>query len=258
MPMDPNACIGGCNARYRRAHRAFEAELRTYIDAVVAWRDYVKTTPPEEWEGDQAKEPVKPEEPTVRPWLGEPVWCGTCTAARRQELAELDDIASIYAARSDGHREPSQEGRVSGSSETPSLSPMVDDLDELESWLREWRATHSRIDTPARQGYLASAITTGTAWLLVRAEHILARPEYGAEFGRELHQWHTRLTAASKTSIAVHRKPLRCDTCHMMRLEHRDGDDSVRCATPGCGRVLRLDEYDALVEKASASIRRAS
>src|SRR5690606_36087989 len=41
-----------------------------------------------------------------------------------------------------------------------------------------WRAVYSGTQTPARQGLLANAITTGVAWLLARCEAILARPEF--------------------------------------------------------------------------------
>lgn len=245
MPIDQNACPGACNAKVRREHRTYDEEIRAYDKALA------------DWDGTPETEPVRPQPPRTLYWLGDPVWCVTDTATLRQELAELDDLAALAAARSDGHREPTREGRVSGTTTPPSPSPTVEDLDELESWLREWRATYAGTETPARQGFLATAVTTNVAWLLARAERILARPEYGADFGREIHAWHTRLAQASKTSIQVQRKPLRCPRCHLLRLEHRDGDDSVRCASPGCGRVIRLDEYDAMVEHA-ATTRRAS
>src|SRR5690606_31983103 len=75
-------------------------------------------------------------------------------------------------------------------------------------------------------------------------------PSSGVDFGRELHAWHHRLAAAARATTTIHRKPLRCPACHMFRLEHRDGDDVVRCANPGCGFELGLGEYEALVEQA--------
>lgn len=238
--MSDQICPGPCNGRFRRESAAYEQDLAAHHEAVRRW---------DAGEDPADTPPVEPEPPRGNPWYGNPVWCGVCLATIRQELAELDDLASIYAARSDGHRETTSEGRVSGTHNPPSLSPVVEDLDELEGWLRAWRAVYSNAETQARQGYLASSITTNVCWLLTRAEHILARHEYGEDFGRETRSWHSRLAMASKASVVVHRKPLRCPRCDMLRLEYRDGEDSVTCANPDCRRVLRLAEYDALVEQ---------
>lgn len=231
-------CPGPCNTHYRHAYRAYQEQMRAHEQALIAW------------DGTPGTAPVPPEPPTIRPWLGDPIWCRRCTTTLRQELAELDDLASLYAARVDGHKEISLHAPITGTPTLASPSPAVEDLDELERWLRDWRAVYSGTQTPARQGLLANAITTGVAWLLARCEAILARPEFGVDFGRELHAWHHRLAAAARATTTIHRKPLRCPACHMLRLEHRDGDDVVRCANPGCGFELGLGEYEALVEQA--------
>lgn len=235
--MSEQICIGRCNSRFRRLMDDYEKALTAYHRDVERWQA-----------GDDIPEPERPEEPRVRPWYGSPTWCGTCAAEIRKSLAELDDLAALSFAASDGHREPTLEGHVSGSANPPSLPSAVDDIDELESWLRDWKATATGNDSWARQGGLATAVTTGVAWLLFHLDAILAR-EFAADFGKEVLDWHHRLSRSAKAGVEVQRKSLRCPSCRMATLEWKVGEDRVRCAARDCQRALTLEEYDAEVEK---------
>ncbi|MCW2768170.1 MAG: hypothetical protein JWO11_4129 [Nocardioides sp.] len=239
MPIDPRACPGACNARARREHRVYDEALRTFEQELADWR--VPLTLPDA---------VAPEPPRVTPWYGNPVWCGTDLAARRQELAELDDLACLVVRDADGHRGQHGEARVSGTPVSGSPSPTLDDVDELDSWLRDWQATWTRTDTLARRGHIADSVNRGVSWLLAsgRCDRILQHPQVGADFGREIHAWHTRLSRESKSDIRVHRKPLRCDKCGCLSLEWPEGSDRVTCARRDCQRILTLVEYEALVD----------
>lgn len=237
MPIDPRACPGACNARARREHRAYDETLRAHEQALAEWR--IPLALPIT---------VAPELPRIATWYGDPVWCGTDLAARRQELAELDDLACLVVRDADGHRGANGEARVSGSPAPGSPSPTLDDVDELDSWLRSWQATWTGTDTLARRGHIADSVTRGVSWLLGRADRVLQHADVGADFGREVHAWHTRLSRGSKSDIRVHRKPLRCDKCGCMSLEWPEGSDRVTCARRDCQRVLSLPEYEALVE----------
>lgn len=237
--MSDEICIGPCNARYRREQDAYERDLRAYHEAVEAW---------ENGESGDDPYPEAPAPPRLAPWYGAPVWCSSCGYDIKAKLSRLDGLACLYLRDADGHRGAGDQARVGGSHTTPSLSPALDDLDELDGWLRDWRATCMGTDTMARQGDLAHSITLGTAWLVARTERILARAAVARLFGDEIHIWHRRLARVSKSDVVVHLKPLRCDKCHRLTLEWKDGDDKVTCRARDCMRVLKLDEYDALAE----------
>ncbi|WP_405149469.1 hypothetical protein OG589_14630 [Sphaerisporangium sp. NBC_01403] len=243
MPIDPRSCPGACNARARREHRVYDEQLAAYQQALDEWR--IPLTLPVN----------NAEPPRVTPWYGNPVWCGTDLAARRQELAELDDLACLVVAEADGHRGANGEARVSGSPTPGSPSPTLDDVDELDSWLRSWQGAWTGEDTLARRGHIADSVTRGVSWLLGRADRILGHEAVGADFGREIHAWHTRLSRGSKSDIRVHRKPLRCDRCGCLSLEWPEGSDRVTCARRDCQRILTLPEYEALVEHVAPAAR---
>jgi len=225
---DTHACCGGCNHHWRQAQTAFKAALDEWAAA-----------------GPTGRGP-KPEQPTIRPVLGDPVWCHRCTARIRLSLAEIDDLAAIYAAASDGHRAPGNGDKVTGSKGAPSPSPTADDLDELYSVLADWEAAYRGNDWRAHRGALAPAITTVVAWLGTHIDGILAHPDIAPEFGRDVLQWHRHLVHRTKAGTGVHAKRTPCPRCDCMSLTWREGDEYVRCSNIDCQRLLNLDDYDAV------------
>jgi hypothetical protein len=229
----------------RRRIRAHETALTAYRAAVESWR--IPLVVPEE-----------PTPPRIMAVYGDPVFDSACMYDIKSKLSKLDGMACVYAREADGMRGQSSEARVSGSSERASLSPTIEDLDELDGWLRDWRATYLGVPTMARQGSLSDSISLGTAWLVARVAGILANRDLAVDFGKEVLSWHARLARFDPSDVVVQRKPARCDSCHGLTLEWRQGDDKVRCRMTDCGRVLLLDEYDALAEEQSKTALAAS
>lgn len=229
-------CAGGCMNPFRRKVRAHQHALAVYAADVQAWR--IPLMVPEE--------PAEPRLPY--PVYGEPVYCGACCYDIKAKLSKLDGAACVYLRESDGMRGQTDQVRVSGGEEDTSPSPTIEDLDELDGWLRDWRAAYLGTDTLARQGTLADSITLGAAWLIARAERILLRKELAQAFGEEVNDWHRRLARFDPSDVVIKRMKVRCDTCHGLTLEWKQGDDSVRCRMNNCGRVLLLAEYETLEE----------
>ncbi len=241
-------CSGNCMAGPRSRVRKYHDALAGYEAAVERWR--IPLLLPEE-----------PEAPRIPfPIYGNPVYDAACVAEIKAKLSRLDGIACIYLREADGMRGQSSEARVSGSTEKATLSPTLDDLDELDGWLRGWRAAYLGVDTFTRQGGLSDSITLGCAWLVARCERMLASEGMAADFGREILSWHARLARFDPADVVTHRKPLRCpgNGCHRMTLEWKEGDDHVRCRNHECQRSLTLDEYDDLVDEEAKTVRRAS
>ena len=234
--LPPGSCAGPCNARARKAMETLDA----YDAAVRAWEENPVGGPPAEPEGVE-----------VRPWPGDPVFCGRCAAIIRKELAELDDLAAIRLARADGHRSGPGGERVGGSRGTPSPSPSVDDVDEMASALRGWEAVaRGQDDTPPRRGFLAQEVTTVVAWLVAHLDQILANGDYAADFATEVRQWHRRLRQAEKAGTGRHHLPVPCPRCGEKSLEAEDGADYVECMNRSfgnreCGRLLSRGDYEA-------------
>ncbi|ETK36151.1 hypothetical protein [Microbispora sp. ATCC PTA-5024] len=252
MPFDDmeHWCIGPCMAGSRRRVAAHARAMAAYQEALNDWED--NNDP------DRGPEPRAPEPPKVIPVYGNPIFCQICSWEVKSRLSRLDGIAAVYAREADGHRGAAGEAKVSSSRSARSPSPTVDDLDQLDEWLRAWHAEYLGITPLARSRQLMDSITVGAAWLVARVEGILRRPDLADRFAGQVHEWYGRLRLYDPSDVTVQRKSLRCPACQTFRLEYRDGDDSVRCATPGCGRVIRLDEYDAMVDQAVRQEAKAS
>jgi hypothetical protein len=179
------------------------------------------------------------------PVPGDPVFCARDAAALRRELAELDDLASIAAAAADGHRGSPERQRVGGTPRTASPSPCADDLDDLASALRGWESAIRGEDPLPRRGYLATEITTVTAWLVTHFDALITHPDIAAEFAAEIREWHKRLAAASKAGTGRHQKGRPCPRCDRYSLFWTEGTDYIECGTPECGRLLSLTEYES-------------
>lgn len=225
------ACPGPCNATDRKAREAFEQALALYDPL------------------DPAQS--RPLPPDIHPWPGDPIWCGRCAARIRACLSELDDAAAIMLAAADGHRPQSGEQRVKGTREDPTASPAGDDLEELGRMLTAWediyRGMHPDWSSPPRRGFLASQITSCASWLMLHLDGILSAPDIAADFGAEVMQWHREICGKGKAGVRKLRKPMRCPGCQMLMLYWTEGEQTVQCGSRDCGRVLTLQEYEAMV-----------
>lgn len=242
-------CVGNCMGGARRRVRDYETAIVDYQAAHAAWQKRPRS--------EEDPEPVKPEPPRIVPTYGDPVYCGMDVYDIKGKLSRLDGMACVYAREADGMRGASEEARVSGSTEAKSLSPIVEDLDELDGWLRSWKAVYLDVESFARQGTLADSITLGTAWLVARAERILGRRDVAHEFGQEVEGWYARLARFDASNVVVHRKPLRCPGCSRLSLEWREGENRVTCRTRDCTQgSITLAEYEAMVDATAGIVRR--
>lgn len=249
-------CAGACMNSYRRKVHAYEHAVTAYHVALERWQmDVAAWHAPLSW----PEEPGKPAEPRLPyPVLGEPVYCPECVYVIKAQLSRLDGAACVYLRESDGFRGASDQAKVSRSSEARTLSPTIEDLDDLDSWLRSWKGAYLGQDTFARSGQLADSITLGTSWLVARAERILAHPDIAQSFGDEVAGWHRRLVRYDPSDVVIERlKGVRCPECGGLTLERKIGEDKVTCRMRDCDRILKLSEYQDLEHEAK-QIKKAS
>lgn len=242
-------CAGQCMNSYRRKVRTHQAAIIAHQQAYAEW-----LTEADAWH-PPLPYPVEPE-PPVEPRLpypvfGEPVYCPSCVYEIKAMLSKLDGAACMYLREADGFRGESEQAKVSGSSTPASLSPAVEDIDDLDLWLRSWKGAYLGRDTFARSGGLADSVALGTAWLVARAERILAHPDLAKDFGEEVAGWYRRLRRYDPSEIVVERlRGVRCPACGGLTLERKVGDDKVTCRMMTCERVLKLSEYRELADEA--------
>lgn len=242
-------CAGPCMHSYRRKVRTHQAAIIAHQQAYAEW-----LTEADAWH-PPLPYPVEPEPPAdprlPYPVFGEPVYCPSCTYEIKSMLSKLDGAACMYLREADGFRGESDQAKVSGSSAPASLSPTVEDIDDLDSWLRSWKGAYLGSDTFARSGGLADSVALGTAWLVARAERILARPEFARDFGEEVAGWYRRLRRYDPSEVVVERlRGVRCPECGGLTMERRVGEDKVTCAIRTCERVLKLSEYREMADEA--------
>jgi hypothetical protein len=260
---EPQPCPGSCNASWRKAAAAYEADLEAWLQS--AQRAAAAGT-------EAAEKPVPPD---ARPTPGAPLWCGRCRGRINSALAQLDDLQAIVRAGIDGHRPPTGGDRVSGSAKSHSPDPRVDLLDELLRDLLAWEDDYrdaQGFPTREQRGRAHVTLTRCTAWLGVHLDGLLARTDpypdsrgvdtaAGVLFGRLVLGWQRRLEAASATTPDALRKPGRCDRCGCAtlwlveadrpderRVECRGFIPSGRAGVPDreCKKLYTLGEYDAL------------
>lgn len=225
------ACPGPCNRRYREARDAYRQALADYDPL------------------DSAQS--RPDPPEIRPWPGEPAWCGPCASRVRLYLAQLDDLIALRKAPADGHRQSDAAERVSGSAAAPTASQAGDDEDEAAAMLTGWEGAYRDIrgwPSPAPRGELASVETTCIAWLLHHLDGILRSP-VAEDFGLEILRWHREFTGSAKAGVRTLRKPMRCPSCQYLTLMWTEGEQQVNCENPACNRILSLAEYEAETER---------
>lgn len=232
------ACPGPCNTQYRKARQAFEEAIALY----------------DPLDSSQSR-PIPPD---IRPWPGDPIWCGRDTSRIRQSLHELDEAAAIMLAAADGHRPQSGEQRVAGTREDPTASPAGDDLEDLGAMLTGWENAYRDLKdwpSPPRRGFLASQVTSCASWLMLHLDGILSAPGLSEDFGTEVMRWHSDITGKGKAGVRKLRKPMRCPSCQLLMLYWTEGEQHVRCANRECGRILTLAEYETEVSRKAGEAR---
>ena len=231
-------CPGPCNSTYRRRHALHEAAVAEYARKL-------------ETRADDDAVPEPPQAPDISPWYGNPVWCGKCMSAIREQLAELDDLAALVAAIPPLARPAEETVKITGSRSAPSGSARMDDLEDLNSWLRSWEADARAEDDPRpRRGMLARESTTLTAWLYHHFDLLITKEDAALDFGQEIRRWHRDLSRrASAGQIRRHQKRP-CPRCNLYTLWLTMGEDYIRCVNEDCRRVLSRQEYEALADAA--------
>ncbi|MCW2904035.1 MAG: hypothetical protein JWO67_6300 [Streptosporangiaceae bacterium] len=240
-------CPGGCNATLRRARDLFKRALDDRAKAIIAHAT------------DPAVEIPDPPEPVrIAPVEGEPVYCWRCTATIKRELAELEDLSALVRMDADGHRTGPDAERVSGTPAERSLSPSIENLDEMVSVLRFWEDIAVQGARRPRRGFLASETRTVIAQLLDGGNFTRLMsfprqrpdsPGQTEEFAFDVRQWHRILTGNSKAGTGRHQKnAIPCPRCGRYSLVWIEGEDFVRCSRGECNRPLLLAEYERMVE----------
>ena len=221
------ACDGPCNSRWRKAQAEHKKALAEY-DPLDAHQS-------------------RPAAPDAYPVYGDP-WCPRCKSQLHEQLGQIDDAAAILAAlpASLNTRSDDKAGKVSGTRDAPSPSNRMDDLEELGDWLRHWESAFRGTDPPAHRGYLASEITTITAWLVFHFDKNITHPDLGLEFGREIRRWHRELTEKARAGQVDKHVKKPCPRCKLYTLWARDGEDYVRCINTDCNRRMTREELAAL------------
>jgi len=238
MTTEPGGiCIGTCNSQWRKAHALYADGLAKYDKALEQLAD-----------GDDVPNPPAP--PDIRPWYGQPYWCGRCMALIKAELAELDDLASMLAALPPGIRPAvsakHERVKVSGSHGTPSASPSGDSLEELAAWLKSWEAMAKDEDDPTpRRGHLATEITTVRSWLYAHFDLLMLNPDVAQPFGEETRAWHRELIARAHAASAAKHVKQPCPRCKLFTLWEELGQDYLKCINVDCNRRLTRAELDA-------------
>ncbi len=226
--MSEVVCDGPCNSRYRKARAEYEKALAGYdpLDADTS----------------------RPDAPDVYPFYGDP-WCPRCKSQIHEQLAQLDDLAALIAGLppSPNSRSDDKAGKVSGSKATPSPSSRMDDLEELGDWLRHWEsAFRGEEDAKPHRGWLASEVTTITAWLVFHFDKNITHPDLGLDYGREVRRWHREMQEKARAGQVDKHVKKPCPRCRLYTLWARDGEDYVRCINEDCHRLMTREELAAM------------
>lgn len=233
-------CDGPCNSRWRKAQAEHSKALEEY----------------DPLDPDQSR-PLAPE---VYPVYGDP-WCPRCKNQIHEQLGQIDDAAAILAAfpPSPNDRSDDKAGKVSGTKATPSPSSRMDELEELGEWLRNWESLFRPVvlrvagiheDPKPHRGYLATEITTITAWLVFHFDKCITHPDLAVEFGREIRRWHRDLQERARAGQVDKHVKRQCPRCRLYTLWARDGEDYVRCINTDCNRRMTREELAAMTEAA--------
>lgn len=186
-----------------------------------------------------------------RPIWGNPFWCGKCASRIRSSLIELEhqyaQLGLVLVPGGTG----TDTGKVSGSREARSPSPIVDAQDDVyrlvlawEDAYRELRGFTHRI---GRGGH-AATVAISVGWLNAHLDDLLLS-ELAVDFGHEILAANRRLGEMLRAGADQIRKRLPCPRCQLYSLVQEVGAEYVACRNPGCGRLMTDDEYEAYVEE---------
>lgn len=239
-----DACPGSCNRSAREAIALHDAALAKYDAGLEALAD-----------GDPV--PGPPEQPEVRLWPGEPVWCGKCAAKIRMRLAELDELAASMASLPPGVRPASRHRenvRVATSRAHRSPSPAGgDDLEYLRWWLLSWESAYRDWNgwkpAPPR-GVMSTVITAACQWLGTRLDLIL-QWEFAYDFGIETILLHAQVSAVANAAAEYQHVTDPCPGCHRYLLFQKAGD-CIECHYEDCGLLFTPDELARRLGRATA------
>ncbi len=228
--MSVQPCPGQCNSRWHKARRAYETDLAAYDPL-----------------NPNTSRPEPPDETLVREW-GNPVWCTEHTTAIRLALAQLDDLAGIYAAAADGHRGQPVTQRVGGTSVALSQSEAHDQLDELTTVITGWEQAYRDLmgwPSPPPRGDLARVQTSCITWLGRHLDGILASP-LAEDFGREILEWKAEIASRAKAGQRTILLEARCPGhgCGQRMLTWTEGTDRVECQNRDCQTIFAKQQYD--------------
>lgn len=228
--MTAQPCPGNCNSRWRKALAAYQSALAAYNPLDPA-----------------TSRPEAPDESLIREW-GAPVWCAGHTSEIRLHLAQLDDLAAIWAQTADGHRSQPATQRVGGSTVLMSQSDVHDVLEELTSALTGWELAYRRLiglDEPGPRGDDATVQATCIAWLSRQLPGILAS-ELAEEIGRGILSWRASIAGRAKAGARTFLLEARCQGrgCGQRMLTWTEGTDRVDCGNPDCQRIISKAKYD--------------
>lgn len=232
-------CPGSCNSTYRRRRALFEADVKAYAHQLETRADTDELPPP-------------PRPPDITPWHGLPVWCGRCKSVIHTELLELDDLAALILAIPPLAKPADDSAKVSGSKSAPSPSARMDDIAELGDWLRSWEAVARKADLGRpRRGYLATEMTTITAWLAAHFDPLISDPDVAKDFGEETRRWHRDMCRRAAAAQMQRHMKKPCPRCHLYTLWITMGEDYIRCVNEDCNRRLTRTDYDGMTEAAA-------
>ena len=237
--MASDVCPGPCNNTYRRRLALHENEVAKYAQALET-RAHTDPIP----------EPPVP--PDLQPWHGDPVWCPKCTGRIKNELTELDDLAAlIFSIPPLARPADDGNGRVAGTKDARSPSARMDDVEDLNEWLRSWEAAARAEDDPKpRRGILAQESTTVTAWLYHHFDVLIYNVAAAGDFGEEIGRWHRDLARRAAAGRMTRHMKKTCPRCHLYTLWLTIGEDYIRCANEDCARMLSREEYELLTDAA--------
>jgi hypothetical protein len=188
--------------------------------------------------------------------LGEPVWCGPCSAVVRAALRRLPSAYEALLSVSVIKPSPTDTLRVSGSRERPSPSAAVDLRDELFQTTRSWEDSlrqHLRHRAARDLGERGLTLVSAVRYLNRNFERMMCRQECAADFGHEVN------VLFSTSLRLVKNGPLRallsipCPFCKRKCLMQQEGLAGVPWYTAceqrlgGCGRLFTEQEMEWMV-----------
>ncbi|KDN86730.1 hypothetical protein [Kitasatospora cheerisanensis] len=180
-------------------------------------------------------------------------------ARLRRQLLDLPELLA-YAHLAILPSSNTRSGYVTGATRTAPTPARLDVLSLLGP-----AATDTVRDPYGDQDGLIPAAGTITAWTRIHAEehgqqpadtnlgtqlaylaHLLpwaAAQPWADEYAAEIADLHRRCSPLALLRPRRRLMQLPCPRCRLQALVREDGHD-IECATPGCGTILRPDEYD--------------